>query len=359
MIPPLLLNPVFRHRVWGGDRLGKWLAAGDPPAIAYKHAQARGSIGEAWLLADLPPTILDGKSRIAAGPHEGNCLSDLLSAPPLKRNLMGHAKTGSAGDGYFPLLVKLLDAAENLSVQVHPDAAYAHRNPDTHMKSEMWLVLDAEPGAVIYRGIDPSIDRDALRRKILDDTLLDAMIKVPARVGDCFWLPSGICHALGAGTLVAEVQTPSDTTFRVWDWGRNDPARPLHIEQAIECILLGDEQQIDLLDAPPHHPALAGERIAITGLVRTDYFDVERWSVRAGTTIEHGTAGVPISWTVLDGEVRIPTLAQPLRAGGTIVIPAESPPWEAIAGSQGVQLLVTMLPAPDLMQRSHGGLRLA
>lgn len=359
MVHPLLLNPVFRHRVWGGDRLGKWLAAGDPPALAYERARARGSIGEAWLLADLPPTILDGKSRIAAGPHEGNCLSDLLSAPPLRRSLMGQAKSGSAGENCFPLLVKLLDASENLSVQVHPDAAFAHRNPDTHMKSEMWLVLDAEPGAVIYRGIDPTVDRDALRRRILDNTLLDAMIRVPARAGDCFWLPSGICHALGAGTLVAEVQTPSDTTFRVWDWGRNDPSRPLHIEQAIECILLGDEQQIDLLEAPPHSPALSGERIAITGLVRTDFFDVERWSVCADTTIEHGTAGVPISWTVLAGEVRIPLLPTPLRAGGTIVIPAESLPWEAIAGSRGVELLVTTLPAPDLLHRSHGGLRLA
>ncbi len=359
MIPPLLLSPVFRHRVWGGDRLERWLAAGDQPAAAYARARARGRIGEAWLLADLPSTTLDGKSRIAVGPHEGNCLADLLAAPPLRRSLMGQAKTASGSEGCFPLLVKLLDAAENLSVQVHPDAAYAHRNPDSHMKSEMWLVLDAEPGAVIYRGIDPSVNRDALRRRILDNTLLDAMIRVPARVGDCFWLPSGICHALGAGTLVAEVQTPSDTTFRVWDWGRNDPARPLHVEQAMECILVGDEQQIDLLDSPPHQPALAGEQIAITGLVRTDFFDVERWSVRAGSAIEHSPIGVPLSWTVLKGEVRISAIAQPLRTGATLLIPAESPPWEAIAGPDGVQLLVTTLPAPDLMHRATGGLRLA
>jgi len=359
MIPPLLLSPVFRHRVWGGDRLGRWFASGDASATAYERARIRGSIGEAWLLADLPPTILDGKTRIADGPHDGHCLSDLLAAPPLRRSLMGHAKTGSASEGCFPLLVKLLDAAENLSVQVHPDAAYSHRNPDTHTKSEMWLVLDAEPDAVIYRGIDPAVDRDALRRRILDNTLLDAMIRVPVRAGDCFWLPSGICHALGAGTLVAEVQTPSDTTFRMWDWGRSDPARPLHIEQALECVLLGDDQQIERLDAPPHQPELAGERIAITGLVRTDYFDVERWSVSSRVTIEHGTAGVPISWTVLAGEVHIPGIARPLRAGGTILIPAESAPWEAVAGPQGVQLLVTTLPAPDLMQRSQGGLRLA
>ena len=123
---------------------------------------------------------------------------------------------------------------DNLSVQVHPDDAYVRRHPEARLKSEAWHILDAQPGSVIYAGLKPGVDRDSFAQAIEDGTVVDKLVAIPAVPGECHYLPSGTCHALGAGVLVAEVQTPSDTTFRVWDWGRT--SRELHIEQALECI---------------------------------------------------------------------------------------------------------------------------
>jgi len=348
-LAPMLLRPIAKARAWGGRTFvqhGKFPA---PPADTPP-------IGESWELADLPGADAASCSRIEAGAHAGSNLREAIRVD--ERRIMGRATLSE--HACFPLLVKFLDAAENLSIQVHPSPAFAAANPGAHLKTETWFVLEAAPDARIWRGVKHGVSRAQFAQQLREGRdIVPLLVEITVRAGDCIEMPSGLVHALGAGITVAEIQTPSDTTFRMWDWGRSDPARPLHIEQALECVLLGDDQQIERLDAPPHQPELAGERIAITGLVRTDYFDVERWSVSSRVTIEHGTAGVPISWTVLAGEVHIPGIARPLRAGGTILIPAESAPWEAVAGPQGVQLLVTTLPAPDLMQRSQGGLRLA
>ncbi len=226
---PLVLDPILMAKVWGGRRLERF----------GKHLPPGKMIGESWEVADLAETSVSGggggaaRSSIANGPLAGRTLHHALEE--WKTDLLGSAAPTS--DGSFPLLVKFLDARENLSVQVHPSPAYASAHPEAYLKTESWFVLDAAPGSVIYKGIKPGVTRESFAARIADGTVVSDLIAVPAVAGECHTLPSGTCHALGAGVLVAEVQTPSDTTFRVYDWGRT--GRELHVEQSLECIDFG------------------------------------------------------------------------------------------------------------------------
>jgi len=206
---PLVFDPFLLPKVWGGDRLarfGKGVKRGD-------------KVGESWELADLPSTSAGGagggafRSVIANGPLKGKTLHDAIVI--WGRQLMGEAALAVGGD--FPLLVKLLDASENLSVQVHPSPGYAAAHPGANLKTECWYILEAAPGAVIYKGVKAGTTRELFAAHIRDGTVVGDLVSVPAVVGECHTLPSGTVHALGAGVLVAEVQTPSDTTFRIYD----------------------------------------------------------------------------------------------------------------------------------------------
>jgi mannose-6-phosphate isomerase len=248
---PLLFEPVLLPKVWGGDRLAKFGKAVSPG----------DRIGESWELADLAATSASGaggagvRSVIANGPLKGRTLHDAMDL--WGERLLGDAKPI---DGGFPLLVKLLDARENLSVQVHPSAAYAAAHAGAKLKTECWYILEAQPGSVIYKGVKPGVTRETFAQHIADATVLNDLVSVPAVVGECHNLPSGTVHALGAGVVVAEVQTPSDTTFRVFDWGRK--GRALHISECLECMDLG-----------PPPPAL---RLSKGDVLTTEFFTVSQ-----------------------------------------------------------------------------------
>lgn len=227
----LAFEPILKQRAWGGDRL----------AAFGKRVPEGQRIGESWEVADLPGAGNPDCSVVAEGPDAGRSLRSLIEEDPA--SILGRAEPGP--DGGFPLLIKLLDARENLSVQLHPSAEYAANHGDSFLKTEAWVVLEAEPGSRAYVGLDPSLDREGFDRAIESGGFMDVMIERSLEPGDCLFLESGLCHALGAGTVVAEVQTPSDTTFRVWDWNRNDPERALHLEQARESIRLGEAQRTD------------------------------------------------------------------------------------------------------------------
>lgn len=225
-LPPLRFKPILKPRAWGGDHFDR------PP----DWSGGDEVIGESWILADLPTSILDGRSTVETGPLAGRSLHELLASTP-------DAILGSAAPtvtGGFPLLVKILDAGQNLSVQVHPTPRYVEDHPDAAVKTETWFVLEAGPDAVVYRGLRPDVDADSLRSAIASGAgILDLLVKIPVAAGDCIHLPSGTCHALGADVRVVEIQTASDTTFRVWDWDRNDPARPLQLDAAMACLSFG------------------------------------------------------------------------------------------------------------------------
>lgn len=253
---PLTFVPHLLPKVWGGRRLAR----------LNKALATQANIGESWEVADMPSTSPSGaggaaiSSQIAAGELKGRTLHDAMQ-------LWRHELATPLSEAEeFPLLIKFLDAKENLSIQVHPSPAFASEHPEAALKTECWFIIDAEPGAVIYKGIRAGVSREELELAIRTGRALDVIDSVPAVPGECHNLPSGTLHALGAGVLVAEIQTPSDTTFRVFDWGRLN--RELHIEHALACTLHAP--------APPalrmHQSPPAGEVLA------TEHFRVWRVS---------------------------------------------------------------------------------
>lgn len=325
---PLLLEPMLYEKVWGGRRLaslGKALPEGKP-------------IGESWELADLSSTSASGAgggeavSRIAAGPLKGRTIREALAL--WGRELAGSLDVSSG----FPLLVKFLDARDNLSVQVHPSPAYAASHPGAAVKTECWYVLAADPGSRIYKGVRAGVTRSAFERALGEgEAVVGLLESVPAVVGECHNLPSGTVHALGAGVLVAEVQTPSDTTFRVYDWGRR--GRALHIEQAMECIQFGPAPAASSLPKGRHSARL----------VSTDSFRVYEQSLPAGGMVrlwgEEAATGPRVlivlsGWVSLRGawfdEVSVP-------AGGTCLVPPGCASGCAAVGRPGTRVLVVGL----------------
>jgi len=325
---PLVLEPILMPKVWGGRRLERF----------GKHLPPGQMIGESWELADLGATSASGggggaaRSKISNGPLAGKTVHDAMEA--WKSDLLGDA--APARDGGFPLLVKFLDARENLSVQVHPSPAYAAAHADAHLKTESWYILDAEPGSVIYKGIKPGVTRDEFARHITEGTVVSDLIAVPAVVGECHNLPSGTCHALGAGVLVAEVQTPSDTTFRVFDWGR--VGRELHVEQSLECIEFGPAPAATRLE----HLSRFGE------LAKTEFFELSVFKPGGrelkGLDLLIARCGCVIA---LRGSVSFRPHHQPvvdLPTGRTALVPVSILPTMKVRSSPDAEILVAILP---------------
>jgi mannose-6-phosphate isomerase len=194
-----------------------------------KELPAGKNIGESWELADLP----EDKSKIANGPLVGETINTAIEK-------LGAAITGRSDyKPPFPLLIKILDAQDILSVQVHPDPETCKRTGKGNPKTECWYIIDAAEGAVIYKGLKRGVTKDQFTQSIKEGNCDQLLEKVHVKKGECHFLPAGTCHAIGAGLLIAEIQTPSDTTYRVFDWNRVDEAgrgRQLHIEDALESI---------------------------------------------------------------------------------------------------------------------------
>jgi mannose-6-phosphate isomerase len=186
-------------------------------------------IGESWELADLPAD----KSKIVNGELAGETLESVIRK--YTKEITGTEQFKLP----FPLLIKILDCGDKLSVQVHPDDATCKRMGKGNFKTECWYIIQAQPGAVIYKGLKKGTTKENFAQAIKNRTVERLLVKVPAKVGECHFLPAGTPHAIGAGLLIAEIQTPSDTTYRVFDWNRVDDKgkpRPLHIEEALESI---------------------------------------------------------------------------------------------------------------------------
>jgi len=224
MLYPLTFQPIFKERVWGGRNLERLYRKALPPGVP---------IGESWEITDRP----EAASVVANGPLAGKDLRWLIEHYP--KELLGPAQTQN---GRFPLLIKLLDAQEKLSLQVHPPARVAARSGG-EPKTEMWYIADARPGAELYAGLRSGVTRAEFERKINDGTVADCFHRVPVKPGDAMFLPSGRVHAIGAGLVILEIQQNSDTTYRVFDWNRpglDGQPRELHVEQSLQCIDFND-----------------------------------------------------------------------------------------------------------------------
>ncbi len=302
----LRLDPVLVPKPWGGRRLASF----------GKSLPDDGPYGESWDVADLPSEIVGtgaaSRSVVASGPLRGSPLCDVIGA--WGSDLLGSAAPTAAGD--FPLLFKLLDAHEHLSVQVHPDAAFAATDPSVAVKTESWYIVDAEPGAVIYKDVRPGVTVDDVAGAANSEAIVDLLQPVPAEPGSFHHLPAGLVHALGAGVLVAEPQTPSDTTFRLYDWtaeyGR--APRDLHIEDALAALRIHPDGAfaLDPLDE-------AGSR----RLIHTDHYWITEHALVSGSG-PLGDDGELRIVTVLDGEAALSrhNNVTSLRSGDTVVVPA-------------------------------------
>ncbi len=304
---PVIFEPIYKPKIWGGDRIFTHFDRPRPTAEP---------VGESWELADLE----EDQSKVVNGPAAGKSITSLVAE--WGKDLIGHVELI---DGRFPLLIKFLDAAESLSVQVHPTEAVARKiGGSCRVKHEAWYILAAEKGSVIYHGLEPGVNAEAFREAMLTGRVEGILRRVPVRPGDCYYLPSGTAHALGAGVLVAEVQTPSDVTYRTYDWGRLDPStgrpRDLHLEQAMECI------DFDAPSPPPmqERSHVATISTAVTRLVACPSFTIEKVRMSEGTRrdIPHAE---PVVWIVVEGSGRIEWKAgKPLefRKGNVVLLPA-------------------------------------
>ena len=307
---PLVFEPILKQRIWGDRSLERLLDKPLPAGV---------KIGESWELADLPSE----ESVVAAGSEKGVSIHQLVQR--WGKDLLGSA---DLYQGRFPLLIKFLDAKEVLSVQVHPDTqAAAELGPDVRPKYEAWYVVEARPGAVIYCGLKPGVTREMLVAASRDGTVGDLLNKYDAHAGDCFYLPAGTVHALGAGLVIAEPQTPSDVTYRLFDWNRIDPktgrGRELHLEQAISVTRLQYTTRDFLREPEVLHGF--GDAKAVR-LAACEAFVVDRFELDAQARMSL-TAGEMAVWMVLGGQGRLagPGYEVSLRRGNTVLLPAALP----------------------------------
>jgi mannose-6-phosphate isomerase len=317
---PFTFDPIFKDYPWGGRNLGDQLGRKIPDGI----------VAESWEIAAHP----NGSSTVNNGPLAG------LTLPQVQEKL-GLALVGSRNEealalGKFPLLIKLLDANRWLSVQVHPGDDYAQVHEGEWGKTEMWVVLHAEPNAELIFGFKPAVDRTKFAQAVADGRTEAVLHRLPVKAGDVIFVPAGAIHALGPGLIVAEIQQNSDVTYRIYDWGR---PRPLHIEQALAVLDFnlvepGPRQPLTLLDDNGLHV----EQIGIC-----DYFETERLTMPAGSSFFGLCDGETFEiWAVLSGEATLAWDGEPLSLRGVswVLLPAELGEFQLTAEQESVLLRV-------------------
>ncbi len=308
-IYPLTFEPVFRDYIWGGRHL----------ETLFGRELPSGIVAESWDISGHPSS----PTEVASGYWRGRTLNDVLEE--LGTDLVGTRSAKMLARAKFPLLVKLLDANAALSVQVHPDDAYARAHEDGELgKSEMWYVLHAEPDAELVYGLASGATPESFHRAMENNTLEEQLHRVPNAAGDCVHIPPGTVHSLLAGAVVAEIQQNSDTTYRVYDWGRvgeDGEPRPLHIEKALEVI---DWQCVEPEKVDPA-PIADGEGMERSLLVSDPKFVVERLTMEEGATFSGSCDGTTFEiWGCLEGagRVRWSGEAQPMEAVRFALLPA-------------------------------------
>jgi mannose-6-phosphate isomerase len=284
---PLRFKPILRRLIWGGQRLG---------SILHKPIDNEKDYAESWELSDYHDQV----SVVEEGSLAGATLRDLVHARA--GDLLGPAL---GPRDQFPLLVKFIDAHQDLSVQVHPDDEKGRRLANDNGKTETWVIIDSEPGSLIYAGLRPGVSREQFASAIESGRVEPLLHHFEPRPGDSVLIEAGTVHAIGAGVLLAEIQEMSDATFRIYDWGRTGPdgkPRQLHVSEALQSI------DFDRGPVNPITPRVAASADGVTRelLARSQYFalerltlaqpalvgDTERFTIVMGlkgtSTVEHG-----------------------------------------------------------------------
>ncbi len=293
------LDAPCKDYLWGGTRLRD----------EYGKKSDKDKLAESWELS----CHKDGQSVIANGEFAGRTLAEYIE-------INGKAVLGKNCERfeYFPILIKLIDAKDNLSVQVHPNNDYAMRVEGEYGKTEMWYIVDCEEGAELLYGFKKEISREEFAQRIADNTLLEVTNNVPVHKGDVFFIDAGTLHAIGKGILIAEIQQNSNTTYRIYDYGRvgaDGKPRELHVEKACEVTQL----------TPPVRPTKPmGEKIQKEGysatlLATSEYFNVNKLEIADKAEII-ATDDSFISLLCLDGSFNINDIV--LKKGESCFIPA-------------------------------------
>ena len=315
---PLVFEPLFMERVWGGRKLEQ---------IYHKKLPPGARIGESWEIVDRE----EAQSVVHDGPLRGSTLHELWThhrAAVFGENL-------GSDEGRFPLLVKILDAQEKLSLQVHPPAAIAdqlHGEP----KTEMWYLAHAEAGAELYAGLAEATDRARFEEAIHEGRAAELVHRLAVEEGDTIFIPSGRIHAIGAGCLIVEIQQNSDTTYRVFDWNRlglDGKPRALHVDQSLQATDFGDVR-------PSPQPPVFG---AGGTLVDCPFFRVEKWTLEGARPALENTGGRFAIFTCLDGGVECAGLT--FEPGDFFLVPAGLTAAEVHPLAVNTALLRTTIPA--------------
>jgi mannose-6-phosphate isomerase len=316
---PLLFRPVYQRLVWGGRRLADLRA--DLPI---------GPVGESWELADHSR----GMSVVCDGPLAGHTLRELVDLSG--RDLVGLGFSG----GQFPIMVKILDATEKLSVQVHPDDEIARRlGLGPNGKSECWFILKS--GGALYQGTRQGVDRATFERALVNGAVADLLNRFESTAGDVFFLQARTVHALGAGCFLYEVQQTSDVTFRVYDWNRlglDGKPRPLHVAESLATIDFARD------GFGPHQPAWHSPSggVETRPLAECPYFVLHQYRVAAGASLHFPSMAACAVVTCVGGGGLLTTEegGASLSSIQTALVPAAAERWQVRAASDGLEILV-------------------
>ncbi|MBQ5994877.1 MAG: class I mannose-6-phosphate isomerase [Clostridia bacterium] len=300
------LKPAFKDYLWGGTKL----------KTDFGFESELDKLAEGWMLS----CHKDGESIVDSGEFKGKTLSEYIG-------IKGKSVLGSNAEGYdfFPILIKLIDAKDNLSVQVHPDNEYALRVEGEYGKTECWYILDCDEGAELIYGFKKKIDADEFKRRIADGSFLEVVNRVKVKKGDFFFIEAGTLHAIGKGILLCEIQQNSNTTYRVYDYDRVDKygnRRPLHTEKAID-VTVCDRPKYGTQPAEPPVPFGSGTSQLLT---ECRLFRVERLTVDTSAEIIPDSSSF-ISLIITDGEGEITDGSETLKIkkGDSIFVEAGSP----------------------------------
>lgn len=304
MLYPLKFRPIYKERIWGGHKI---------ETVFGKSLPADKLIGESWELSGVGGDV----SVVSAGALKGNNLQELIEV--YMGDLVGDAVYEKYGDE-FPLLIKLIDADDNLSIQVHPDDALAAERHNAFGKTEMWYVVGHEPGAELYLGFNQPVDRDKYIEYLDSGRLAELLTSYKVKDGDAYFIPAGSIHAIGRGLLIAEIQQTSDITYRVFDWNRTDPAtgqgRELHTALALDAIDYSQHTDYDVTHAAVPNRAVTLKNcpyfhtntIEVSGTLERDYVEIDSF----------------IIYICLDGalEIRSEAGTESIKKGETVLLPA-------------------------------------
>ena len=302
---PLKFNALLKSTIWGGEKI-----------IPFKHLDVQQeNVGESWEISGVP----GNETVVANGEYAGKKLNELVHK--LKGKLVGEANYQRFGDE-FPLLIKFIDARQDLSIQVHPTDEIAKRQGKERGKTEMWYLLPSDADATLLCGLKQQITPKQYAEMVENDTICDAISRYDVKEGDCFFLPAGRIHAIGTGCFLAEIQQTSDVTYRIYDFKRKDKDgnyRLLHTKEAAECI-----DYTVQADYRQHYTPMKNEGV---GMVKCPYFTTAVYDLDEPMTLDYSELDSFVILIGLKGKAKITDNEGneiTLQGGESIVVPAST-----------------------------------